>query len=149
MQERLKQQGLGGMKANYKIQDWVFSRQRYWGEPFPMVFCESCGEEEWKEKLHTINFYNQDTWNGIVNKVKTIESRALNPEEPERYFGNIKEGAVLKMVNKETGEMIYGKITQTYLWKSFEELFNEPELEKLYSDKKVFEQVKTLEDVKK
>ncbi|MDR0859957.1 MAG: class I tRNA ligase family protein [Candidatus Peribacteria bacterium] len=33
---------MGGEKSNYKIQDWVFSRQRYWGEPFPVVFCKHC-----------------------------------------------------------------------------------------------------------
>jgi hypothetical protein len=57
--------------------------------------------------LHTINFYNQATWNGIKKKHKTIETRALNPEEPEKYFGNVKTGDILKMVNKETGEAIY------------------------------------------
>ena len=36
----LTEQGLGGKKTNYKIQDWVFSRQRYWGEPFPIIFSE-------------------------------------------------------------------------------------------------------------
>ncbi len=40
MQKRLEERGLGGKKTNFKIQDWVFSRQRYWGEPFPVVFCE-------------------------------------------------------------------------------------------------------------
>ncbi len=35
--------GFGNPKVNYKLRDWVFSRQRYWGEPIPMVYCEHCG----------------------------------------------------------------------------------------------------------
>ena len=35
--------GFGIAKVNYKLRDWVFSRQRYWGEPIPMVYCEHCG----------------------------------------------------------------------------------------------------------
>ena len=41
--EWLKQQGLGEEKVNFKLRDWVFSRQRYWGEPIPIVMCEKCG----------------------------------------------------------------------------------------------------------
>ena len=40
MQKWLTERGFGGKKVNYKIQDWVFSRQRYWGEPFPIIFSE-------------------------------------------------------------------------------------------------------------
>ena len=39
----LEEQGIGARKVNYKLRDWVFSRQRYWGEPIPMVHCEKCG----------------------------------------------------------------------------------------------------------
>ena len=39
----LKEQGKGEAKVNFKLRDWVFSRQRYWGEPIPMVYCEKCG----------------------------------------------------------------------------------------------------------
>ena len=39
----LNEKGIGKSKVNYKLRDWVFSRQRYWGEPIPMVHCKKCG----------------------------------------------------------------------------------------------------------
>ncbi len=39
----LEEKGIGKQKVNYKLRDWVFSRQRYWGEPIPLVKCEKCG----------------------------------------------------------------------------------------------------------
>ncbi|HHW26567.1 MAG TPA: leucine--tRNA ligase [Firmicutes bacterium] len=39
----LEEKGLGKAKVNYKLRDWVFSRQHYWGEPIPLVYCEKCG----------------------------------------------------------------------------------------------------------
>ena len=39
----LEEKGIGTAKTNYKLRDWVFSRQRYWGEPIPIVHCEKCG----------------------------------------------------------------------------------------------------------
>ncbi|OUP04815.1 leucine--tRNA ligase [Anaerofilum sp. An201] len=43
MIEWLEKEGKGHAKVNFKLRDWVFSRQRYWGEPIPMVHCEKCG----------------------------------------------------------------------------------------------------------
>ncbi len=60
--EYIEENKLGERKVNYKLRDWVFSRQRYWGEPIPMVYCEDCGwnpisEEELPLKLPEIQDY--------------------------------------------------------------------------------------------
>ena len=60
--EYIEEHKLGERKVNYKLRDWVFSRQRYWGEPIPMVYCEKCGwvpipEEELPLKLPDVEDY--------------------------------------------------------------------------------------------
>lgn len=58
----LEERGIGREKVNFKLRDWVFSRQRYWGEPIPLVECEKCGwvpvpEEELPVKLPEVDSY--------------------------------------------------------------------------------------------
>ena len=43
MIEFLTDKGIGHEKTNYKLQDWIFTRQRFWGEPIPLIYCEECG----------------------------------------------------------------------------------------------------------
>ena len=60
--EKIINMGVGKKQINYKMQDWSFNRQRYWGEPFPIVFCDKCGtvavpEEELPVRLPRTDDY--------------------------------------------------------------------------------------------
>ena len=48
--EKLAKQGLGSAKVNYRLRDWLVSRQRYWGAPIPIIYCEDCGAVPVPEK---------------------------------------------------------------------------------------------------
>ena len=79
--EWLEEQGRGTKKTNYKLRDWVFSRQRYWGEPIPIVKCEDCGyvaipESELPLKLPMVESY-EPTDNGespLANMTEWVET---------------------------------------------------------------------------
>ncbi|MBD5383930.1 MAG: leucine--tRNA ligase [Ruminococcaceae bacterium] len=73
----LVEKGIGHEKVNFKLRDWVFSRQRYWGEPIPVVYCEKCGwqaipEEELPLTLPDVESY-MPTDNG-ESPLSTLES---------------------------------------------------------------------------
>ncbi len=77
MIEFLTEKGIGHEKVNFKLRDWVFSRQRYWGEPIPVVYCEKCGwqaipEEELPLTLPDVESY-MPTDNG-ESPLSTLES---------------------------------------------------------------------------
>ncbi|GHU51850.1 leucine--tRNA ligase [Clostridia bacterium] len=75
--EWLKENGVGETKVNFKLRDWVFSRQRYWGEPIPIVYCEKCGyvpidESELPLKLPEVESYEPTTTG--ESPLSTLES---------------------------------------------------------------------------
>ena len=65
--EYLTEKGIGEKKVNYKLRDWVFSRQRYWGEPIPLVYCEKCGWQPIDEKELPLTLPNVDSYEPTDN----------------------------------------------------------------------------------
>ena len=78
MREYLEEKGIGQAKKNYKLRDWVFSRQRYWGEPIPLIYCDECGwvpvpEEELPVELPDVeNYEPSDDGESPLSKIDSF-----------------------------------------------------------------------------
>ena len=142
--ELLEKQNQAKITVHYKLRDWIFSRQRYWGEPIPLVHCESCKVNDESTKW-VLNFYEKP-WRALQSGEKTIETRALNPEEPHRYFGDMKEGDIIKAILKGTAETMYLRVTKSDKLKNLKDLLDHPEIVKHIGDRGV---VWTMEKLKK
>ena len=87
----IEEHKLGTKKVNYKLRDWVFSRQRYWGEPIPMVYCEDCGwvpipEEELPLKLPDIEDYEpgENGESPLAKQTEWIKTKCPHCGKPAR-----------------------------------------------------------------
>lgn len=63
----LKEKGIGEQKVNYKLRDWIFARQRYWGEPVPIIICPKCGYVPLKEEDLPLRLPDVDSYEPTDN----------------------------------------------------------------------------------
>ncbi len=78
----LEETGHGERKTTYRLRDWVFSRQRYWGEPIPLVKCEACATKKQKAVIiHGMGFSPDSAWYGSARAA--LEQAGFSVEIPE------------------------------------------------------------------
>ncbi len=63
----LEEKGIGRAKVQYKLRDWVFSRQRYWGEPIPLIWCDQCGWVPVPEEQLPLTLPNVESYEPTAN----------------------------------------------------------------------------------
>jgi len=140
----------GKVVTKYKMRDAVFARQRYWGEPIPLIHSSDFDFSGDNNAKITLNFYYKEYWEAMKDGIKKIETRALNPEEKDRYFGDVRVGDILhctfrdKKTKKIKEEKLF-RVKGVKIYKSLKELFND----KLALSKLGIKKVSSLTDLEK
>ncbi len=89
----LEENGIGKKQINFKLRDWVFSRQRYWGEPIPLVYCENCKDKKYNVVL--LHGFSGSVQKGFFPWLKqSLEEgghKVSAPELPNSANANVEE----------------------------------------------------------
>jgi leucyl-tRNA synthetase/predicted alpha/beta hydrolase family esterase len=81
----IEKESFGKAEVNYKLRDWIFSRQHYWGEPIPLIHCENCKEKEKKTVLiiHGTGSYCRFGWYGwLADELEKLGHKVITPDMP-------------------------------------------------------------------
>ncbi len=123
----LEEQGVGKRQVNYKLRDWVFSRQRYWGEPIPLVKCESCAQKKYHYVI--IHGYSSDSSKGFKPWLKAeLEKQGhsvFSPDLPNADEPNVEEQVqyILKHTTIDENTVLIGhSLGGTVLLKLLEQI---------------------------
>ncbi|HOX97313.1 MAG TPA: class I tRNA ligase family protein, partial [bacterium] len=103
MTEWLEEKNIGKKQVQYKLHDWIFSRQRYWGEPIPMVYCEKCAKAKHTFVIvHGFTGHSQENWfPWFKQEMEKMGAKVIVPDMPNtnsptleewvKYLGLIKD----------------------------------------------------------
>lgn len=140
----IEKQGFGKRSVQYKLRDWLFSRQRYWGEPIPIVHCAVCADRMKNKELRIkkkannspaeVYFSDQKIWAEILRGYKTVETRSIG-SDPE--WEKIKAGDTIILFNKKSKVRVAANVEEVRHFKNLLELYkNSDWLEQVFPGQK-------------
>ncbi|HMB65998.1 MAG TPA: class I tRNA ligase family protein, partial [Patescibacteria group bacterium] len=120
------------------LRDWCISRQIWFGHQIPVWYNDKSQKSKVKNQK-CLNFRRKDIFQAIKKGEKTVETRALNPEEKDRYFGDIKEGEEAFLNLKQEDHILDSlrtKIKRVKIYNSIEELTAEENIQEIMPEAK-------------
>lgn len=91
-----------------------------------------------------LRFHINSIFEQIKSGIKTVETRALNPDEPERYFGNIKVGETIELERVDNGEILRKKVKRASVYNNFDDYLKEEDFKKIFGKEMKPEEVRKI-----